>query len=40
MSIPRIAIARPVTMFMISGIIILLGAHLRSPGCRSTCCPT
>jgi HAE1 family hydrophobic/amphiphilic exporter-1 len=25
MSIPRIAIARPVTMFMISGIIILLG---------------
>ena len=26
MSIPRIAIARPVTMFMISGIIILLGA--------------
>jgi hydrophobic/amphiphilic exporter-1 (mainly G- bacteria), HAE1 family len=26
MSIPRIAIARPVTMFMISGIIILMGA--------------
>jgi HAE1 family hydrophobic/amphiphilic exporter-1 len=26
MSIPRIAIARPVTMFMISGVIILLGA--------------
>jgi len=25
MSIPRIAIARPVTMFMISAIIILLG---------------
>ncbi len=26
MSIPRIAIARPITMFMISAIIILLGA--------------
>ena len=26
MSIPRIAIARPVTMFMISGIIVLMGA--------------
>ena len=26
MSIPRIAIHRPVTMFMLSGVIILLGA--------------
>ena len=26
MSIPRLAIHRPVTMFMISGIIVLLGA--------------
>ena len=26
MSIPRLAIERPVTMFMISGVIILLGA--------------
>ena len=28
MSIPRLAIHRPVTMFMISFVVILLGAHL------------
>ena len=31
MSIPRVAIARPVTMFMISGIIILLGGISAHP---------
>ena len=31
MSIPRLAIQRPVTMFMISAVITLLGAHLADP---------
>ena len=35
MSIPRTAIDRPITMFMICAVIVLLGAISLS-GCRST----
>ena len=35
MSIPRFAIQRPVTMFMLSGVIMLLGGS-RWRACRST----
>ncbi len=37
MSIPRTAIERPVTMFMISAVIVLLGA-ISLVRFRSTCC--
>ena len=45
MSIPRLAIHRPVTMFMISGIVVLLGfafylAYRPLPPCDDGTCDT
>ena len=32
MSIPRLAIERPITMFMLSAVVILIGGMVHNPG--------